>query len=169
MEQQYVTLKELAQELGLDRSNMRKYVLAKGLVPVRVRTPDSRQQLTLALLSTEAELVREWRSGEGFVLSTPMENGNGYFYIIQLVPDLDGRRLKFGFTNSLEARLQAHRTASPTAILLASWPCQRAWEQAAIASITRQDCTLLSNEVYVCNSVDEAKDRAASFFNLMPK
>jgi hypothetical protein len=38
---EYVSIKELAAELGMDRSHARKYVLNLGLAPVKRRTPDS--------------------------------------------------------------------------------------------------------------------------------
>jgi hypothetical protein len=39
--EEFVSLKQLAGELGLDRSNTRKYVLKSGVRPHKRRTPDS--------------------------------------------------------------------------------------------------------------------------------
>ena len=65
MSEEYVSLKQLAEELGLDRSNTRKYVLKQGLKPHKRRTPDSGNQLTLALRVEEAEYIRNKRREEG--------------------------------------------------------------------------------------------------------
>jgi hypothetical protein len=165
----YVSLKELADELGLDRSNMRKYVLKHGFMPTNVRTADSRSQLTLALSAEDAEAVRQLRTSQGYTSGyKPMENGDGYFYVIQLIPELDPCRVKLGWTNGLDGRLASHRTAAPTAQLIKAWPCKKAWELAAMASLTRMGCTLIANEVYTCDSVDAVVSRGDQFFSLMP-
>jgi len=92
MEDEFVSLKQLAVELGLDRSNTRKYVLKSGIQPHRRRTPDSGGQLTLALTAEEAEGIRSKRREEGFLGShRPIIREFGVFYLIQLVPELDSR------------------------------------------------------------------------------
>lgn len=65
--EQYVTLRTLAEEFGIDRSNLRKYVLAHGFQPLKVRTPESRNQATLALSSMDADELRGIRSRKGFL------------------------------------------------------------------------------------------------------
>lgn len=63
---EYVTLKDLAIELGIDRSNLRKYVLKNGFRPTKIRRRSSQSQLTLALTEAEAEVVRALRISQGF-------------------------------------------------------------------------------------------------------
>jgi len=165
-----VTLKELAQEFGLDRSNVRRYVLGAGFEPVRVRTPESRGQLTLALTMEDAEAVRELRNREGFIKSQIVdENGDGYFYIIQLIPELKSERIKLGYTKNVRARLKAHQTTAPTARMLKAYPCKRTWEPAAISVVTKEGCTLIGGEVYDCTSLDAITNRCDTFFALMPQ
>ena len=65
--EEFVSLKQLAAELGLDRSNTRKYVLKSGVRPHKRRTPDSGSQLTLALTMEEADRIRAKRRDEGFL------------------------------------------------------------------------------------------------------
>lgn len=91
----------------------------------------------------------------------------GYFYIIQLVPEALPNRVKIGYTDNMEQRLSEHRTAAPTAKLLKSWPCKRAWDQAVMDSITRSDCELVLNEVYE-GDVEKFLERANNFFAVMP-
>jgi len=92
----------------------------------------------------------------------------GYFYIIQLVPEALPNRVKLGYADDVNQRLREHQTSAPTAKLLRHWPCKRYWEQAAIDSITREDCRLVLNEVYEGN-IDALLNRANEFFELMPK
>ena len=61
---EHITLKELAEELGMDRSNLRKYVVAEGISTFAVRNLASRGQKTLALVPEDADRVRgglAWR------------------------------------------------------------------------------------------------------------
>lgn len=172
MASEYVTLKELATRLGLDRSNLRKQVIATGFHLASVRTVESRNQLTLALKRQDAETFVELRQSRGFDLESQppkVVNGeSGYFYLVQLVPDIAPNRVKVGFASDAEARLQAHRTSAPTAKLVSSWPCKRTWEDAAIASVTRVGCFQISREVYDCDSIESVEERANTFFALMP-
>ena len=63
---EHITLKELAEELGMDRSNLRKYVVAEGISTFTVRNLASRGQKMLALVPEDADRVRgslAWREG----------------------------------------------------------------------------------------------------------
>jgi hypothetical protein len=167
--EQYVTLRELAEEMGLDRSNARKYILKAGFTFTKVRTPESGNQLTLALSREEAEAVLELRKSQGFGPGKrPIDNEEGYFYVIQIAPDLDPLRIKLGFTNNVESRLRAYQTVAPAAKLVKAWGCKRSWERAAIDSITREGCQLIANEVFECENLEQVVKRGEEFFVLMP-
>jgi hypothetical protein len=117
----------------------------------------------------EAEQIREVRRSQGFTKSSQViVPQDGYFYIILLYPDLSGKRIKLGFATTVQSRLLAHRTVAPTAMVLASWFCKSAWEKAAIASVAREGCVLVANEVYDCENVDDLIERGKQFFALMP-
>lgn len=56
----------------------------------------------------------------------------GWVYVMAMVPDLDPRRLKVGFTSGdPAARMRSLRTACPTMKLLGAWPGTRECERAA--------------------------------------
>lgn len=172
MTEDYVVLKDLAAELGLHRSNLRKYILASGFTFVKIRTPESRGQLSLALSPEDVEAVRELRMRAGFLHGKKpraiLNDKQGWFYAIQVIPELAPNRIKFGFSSNVDARLQAHRTSAPTAHLVKKWPCERCWENAIIASVTRMDCQLVANEVYDCGNLDTLISRCDDFFAIMP-
>ena len=164
----FVSVKDLADELNLDRSNMRKYILSKGIEPFKIRTIESGGQLTLALSATDADMIKELRYSEGFsTLNKIVKNKDGVFYVIRLIPELDPLRVKLGFAGNIQVRLSAHRTTSPTAVLIKTWPCKQIWEQAAIDCITRIGCEGISNEVFRCDDVARLIKLADSFFSLM--
>ena len=83
--------------------------------------------------------------------------------------DLDPKRLKLGFAESLEQRLSQHRTAAPTARLLRAWPCKRSWESTAMDALTRVDCRLILNEVFECAEPNALVERGNIFFGTLPQ
>lgn len=166
---EYVSLKELAQRLGMDRSHARRYVLKLGYSFHKRRTPDSGSQLTLCVTGIETEEIVSQRAEKAFVASTVVAISDvGVFYVIQLVPDLDPKRLKLGFAEGLEQRLSQHRTAAPTARVLRAWPCKRVWERTAMDALTRQECRLILNEVFECDEPDALVERGNAFFGMLP-
>jgi hypothetical protein len=165
----YVSIKELASRLGMDRSHVRRYVMKLGYSFHKRRTPDSGSQLTLCVTSAEADAIASQRADKGFTASTVVAVSDvGVFYVIQLVPDLDQKRLKLGFAESLEQRLSQHRTAAPTARVLRAWPCKRPWELTAIDALTREGCRLILNEVFECDDPDTLVKRGDVFFSMLP-
>ncbi len=96
------------------------------------------------------------------------ELANSVFYIIQLAPDLKPGRVKLGFTSVVAERLAEHQVSAPTAVLYHTWPCHRSWEKAAIASLTRAGCTMLRNESFDCDNLEDMVARGDAFFALMP-
>lgn len=169
-----IFISDLANELKIDRSNLRKYVLSKGLTPIRVRNPKAGNQLMIALLLEDAEAVKEMRSSEGYAANPDAPERVippdwGHFYIVQLVPELDPKRIKLGFSSNIQSRFRSHRVSAPTAKLLGTWDCKRGWEQAAISSVTRDGCELISNETFTYDNVMELENRAEDFFAIMPE
>jgi hypothetical protein len=169
MEEEYISLKHLAEEIGMDRSHARRYVLRLGITPHKRRTADSQNQLTLAVNKNEADLIRQKRCEEGFIGdSKPIAKDVGVFYIIRLVPELDNRRVKMGFADDLLTRLCQHRTAAPTAHVVASWPCKRSWESTVMDCLSAHGCRLILNEVFECDDVEGLMILGNRLFELFP-
>ena len=136
MSEEFISLKTLAAEMGMDRSHARRYVLRLGVEPQKRRTQDSGGQLTLTVSAIEAEFIKSRRNEQGFLENAkPVQNEAGFFYIIQLVPELDPKRVKLGFADDVSVRLSQHRTSAPTAVVLKSWPCKRSWESTVIDAL----------------------------------
>jgi hypothetical protein len=165
----YVSIKELAQRLGMDHSHSRRYVLKLGYSFYKRCTPDSGSQLTLCVTGAEADEIASQRAEKGFIAATVVAISDvGVFYVIQLVPDLDPKRLKLGFAESLQQRLSQHRTAAPTACVLQAWPCKRSWELTAMDALTREGCRLILNEVFECDEPEALVRRGDAFFSMLP-
>jgi hypothetical protein len=169
MSDEFISLKALAAELGMDRSHARRYVLRLGVEPKKRRTPDSGGQLTLTVSSSEAEFIRGRRNEQGFLDSSkPVQNEAGFFYVIQLVPELDAKRVKLGFADDVNVRLSQHRTSAPTATLLKAWPCKRSWEGTIIDALASVGGKLILNEVYEFEDIKSLLDRGEQIFSLLP-
>ena len=114
--QEAISLRQLAEMLGINQSQARKYVLKLGYSPPRARTPDSRGKLTYVFKKEEAEQIVAARRQQGFIMGdtrgTPMSTEDvGVFYIIQLVPELPQ-------TVSNSVSLRMFRNASHNIVLL---------------------------------------------------
>lgn len=134
------------------------------------RMPDSRNQPAIAFTKEVADQIKEQREENGFgARSKVVDDGTGFFYVIQIVPDLDPNRVKLGYARNVGQRLQQHRTTSPTAKLVEHWPCKATWEQEAIDCITFLcGCKLVGGEVYDCDSVATVVEYGHGFFDIMP-
>lgn len=170
MEQEsYISIKHLAEQLGMDRSHARRYVLKLGFKPLKRRTADSGSQLALTLTTQEAEAILKHRSDQGFTAEAKaVESEAGVFYVIQLVPELDPKRIKLGFANDLNDRLAQHRTAAPTAKVLKSWPCKRSWEATVMDCLSSATCRHILNEVFECDNLDDLTEKGDELFRVLP-
>lgn len=61
-----IAVKDLAVELGVNRTTLRRYVQRENFDIVWIRRPDTNWQLTMALTPDEAQRVRTLRSEQGF-------------------------------------------------------------------------------------------------------
>jgi len=167
------TYGDIAKQLSIGIDTVRRHVdkmkVELGITPTKQKTQSSSGSLVNCLSLDDSNLfinyfeTKDKPSDESFQYSR-----YGYFYIIQLIPEFDPNRVKIGFADNVEKRLQEHKTSSPTAKLLKSWSCKRSWDQSAMDSITRTECKLIMNEVYE-GEIEGFLKRADDFFAVMPK
>jgi hypothetical protein len=168
-DQELVPLRLLARELRIDRSHFRRYVTRFGIHPQKRQTKDSGNKLVVTVTAQEADIVRQARREQGYrVDGRETDLMVGVFYVIQLVPELDHHRIKLGFAEDVRTRLEQHRTAAPTAMVLKTWPCKRSWEFTVIDALSSSNCRLILNEVYECSDATILLARADDFFALLP-
>jgi hypothetical protein len=165
----YISVRHLAEQLGMDRSHARRYVLKLGFKPQKRRTADSGSQLSLTVTTEEAETILKHRSDQGFMAEgKAVESEAGVFYLIQLVPELDAKRIKLGFAIDLNDRLVQHRTSAPTAKVLKAWPCKRSWEIAVMDCLSSVACRHILNEVFECDNLDDLIGKGDDLFRILP-
>ena len=95
-----------------------------------------------------------------------MGESDGYFYIVQLLPEDAPLILKLGYTRSLKSRMIAYRTVCTAANILKSWQCPARYERPAITYITGGSCQTIGRETYRVDSIESAIARADAFFAL---
>ena len=144
---EFLTLDQVADIIGVEVSTIRRTVkriqdtteikIVKGKVPGRSRS-------ALCVSDEHSKIIISHLAGKqtGTALTSPSGsktfsaiNGYGFFYLIQLIPEMLSERVKIGYTDNLDNRMKEHQTAAPTAKLLKSWRCKRAWDQVAMDSI----------------------------------
>lgn len=175
---EFLTLDQVAERIGVEITTVRRAArqihadggleILKGKVPGRSRSALCVSDLHAQVL---VDHFHNKQSNPGLYAATQgvnsTFNGYGYFYLIQLIPEILPDRVKIGYTDNMDNRLKEHQTAAPTARLVKSWRCKRAWDQAAMDSITSNGCHLVMNEVYEGN-VQGFVDRGDRFFAVMP-
>ena len=170
--EQYLTFQEIADENEVGIDTVRRNAKKLELEILRRKTPSSKGALVNCLNRIDADKLKAFFDDRtNYESNTSSSDYSvqryGYFYIIQLVPEAVPNRVKIGYTDNLEQRLSEHRTAAPTSSLLKSWECKRAWDQAAMDSITRENCTHVLNEVYE-GELAGLISRGDQFFENMP-
>jgi predicted GIY-YIG superfamily endonuclease len=173
---EYLTFHEIALEVGVSydtvRRTARKIAEDKKIKVVRRVTPNSKGALVNSLSIEDAnKLFQHFESRQSASYGKAKDESAfqryGYFYVIQLIPEAIPNRVKIGYTDNLDSRLKEHQASAPTACYVASWACKRSWDQAAMDSITREDCELVMNEVYE-GDIQKFVERGNAFFEKMP-
>jgi len=165
-----IGLAEIAKRLNLEVTAVRRMIARLG--EELQLTPHRGKGSKVLLTRGDADkLIASYEARRGPASPTAEETTKfdryGSFYIIQLVPEALPNRVKLGFADNADQRLNEHRTAAPTAKLLKVWPCKRSWDYAAMDSITREGCKLVLNEVYE-GDISGFLERGEQFFALMP-
>lgn len=172
-----IAIVDLADDLQVRKQRIFKILLRLGIRPTQRRDPSRGNQNVATMSQTEAAAIRsEIERSSGSAGGSNARSGSfagfaaddvGFFYLIQLEPEHDSGRFKLGFTMDLDGRLQKHRCSAPFAQHIASWPCRRVWERAAIDCLTN-GCEQLHTEVFRATSLDQVSARAKAFFEMMP-
>ncbi|RVU35552.1 GIY-YIG nuclease family protein [Rheinheimera riviphila] len=174
----YVSFYDLAKRLGVSYDTVRRTISKfgdqLGTTVKKLKIQGSKGALTQCVAEEEANTFVAFFENKS--KSEEIGGGEenefsfrrfGYFYIIQVIPELMPNRVKIGFTDNLDQRLREHQTSAPTAKFVKYWECKRSWDQAVMDSITRENCSLVMNEVYE-GDVASFIQRADAFFSMMP-
>jgi len=174
---EFLTFREIADKLDVGVDTVRRTVrrLSKNseITLLKRKTPNSKGATVHCLSVDDSnKLISYFENRNKPISGENIDNAAfqrfGYFYIIQLIPEAIPNRVKIGYTDNLETRLREHQTSAPTAKYIGHWKCKRSWDQAAMDSITREDCKFIMNEVYE-GDIKKFLNRAEEFFRILPK
>ena len=174
----YVSFYELAKRLGVSYDTVRRSIVKfgdeLGIAVKKMKIPGSKGALTQCISGEDANTLVAFfeNKSKSDQIGDSDENDIsfrrfGYFYIIQIVPELMPNRVKIGYTDNLDQRLREHQTSAPTARFVKHWECKRSWDQAVMDSITREGCALVMNEVYE-GDVKSFVSRTDALFAMLP-
>lgn len=72
----------------------------------------------------------------------------GFFYAVQIAPELAPERIKLGWSSDPSKRLLQYQCGAPTATLIGIWPCARYLERPTIKDLAKHSHRRLSHEVF---------------------
>lgn len=98
----------------------------------------------------------------------------GYFYLVQMIPDIDPKRIKAGYTarHPHSRVIEYCRTGNPTCKLLAAWECEsRGGEREARQALLdgKSGVNHVKGEVYDVHDISALLDRAVKYFGCEPQ
>lgn len=156
----FVALRQVAVELGLDQSQVRERLRERKIRPHKVHANGPDGPLVVVLTLEEADRLRNGAASAA-------GPSTGEFYVIQLVPDLDPRRIKVGFSPDAAGHVEYLRAGAPTAVLLKAWPCRPCWAAAAFDCLSG-NCRSVRDGVFDCDDLAECVGRGDALFALLP-
>ena len=155
-------LAQLAKDLGYKVGELRGELSQIGIHTIRMAIVGGYAE---SLTDDDAEAVYSLIKHRP--RSAPKDRTIGFFYCIQLQPDLAPTHYKFGFSSNPATRFAAHRTMCPNLVLVKSWPSRRRWERTAMDAITA-GLVALGPEQYVVPDQQAMLGLADAFFRFMP-
>ena len=110
----HVLARDLADQMGIDRSMVHKIIKRAGLQAIKVRGPETGMQLASALSTDDAAKLMEWRESEGFS-GAMRKNGlsANSLYVVAVDPEARPGRIKVGTANNPESRFSDYKTICP--------------------------------------------------------
>lgn len=169
MDDELISVAEAAKALGRNKQSLFKLINRLKIEKLFIKSEDARGQTAAFISIDDFDILKDHVEGASSTSELQDSDGStsGYFYIIQLEPELDPRRLKLGFAASVDGRIRKHRTSAPFSKVLASWPCKLLWEKTVIDCLT-ESSEKVYTEVFRVHDVDETIQKATAFFKLMP-
>jgi hypothetical protein len=149
----------------MDKSHCRRFVISSGINFHKKRDVSTGQKVN-AVSKDDAEKIIRLRSVQGYGNSNAVKDEKGWFYIIQVIPEYNPNRIKFGYASDIQSRLSAHRCSAPTAEVVATFPCDPAWEKVAIMCCAKGQ-KQIGCEVFDVDDVRAVVEKARRFMELM--
>ncbi len=146
MSDDLISVRDVAAHHGRRKQTIFKILKRLGIDTTKQRSSSGKNQMVAYItqeefrrLSNEVLTIttgNDSENGEAVRAEETASAEEGFFYLVQLEPELDIGRFKVGFAANLSERLRHLRCSAPFASLVKSWPCRRLWEKTAIESVS---------------------------------
>lgn len=83
---------------------------------------------------------------------------DGFFYMIQLIPEIDPNRIKLGFSKCLSNRILQHKCTCPNAKIIKKWKCKKDNEVPVINEVSKNNCNRLYTDINNKKTITEVFD-----------
>ena len=172
MPEELITVMDVAAQCGKAKQTVFKAISRLGIETQKLKSPERHGQLIAYVTEADAALIKSELESSSTSLSddgpSPSLPETGYFYLIQLEPELEPGRFKVGFASNMAERLRAHRCSAPYSKVVRKWECKSLWEKTTIDAVTN-GCEQLHTEVFRTDSSDDVVAKCDQFFGFMPK
>lgn len=162
---QLVSLKQLAEELGFHTSSVRKAVVRRGFTPFRLSEDKNKP---LFLKHEDADRFKQQIENErsnavvtGISISSSRISG---VYFIE-VPSYEGTiRVKIGWSDSLSDRVSTYRTIVPDLRIKAVWQTTDAWCERAALKCAEKKGRRVHQELFEFEDIDSVLSELTDLF-----
>lgn len=121
-----VAVLEILQQYNTDWRVIKRWVKKNDCNMIKIQS-DLGGRAKFGLSKHNAEQLRK------YLMQMKSE---GFFYMIQPVPEFNLNRIKLGFSKKFSRRLKEHRNICPNAKLVKKWKCHKDDEQPTINKVT---------------------------------
>jgi len=161
MMEQYISIADCSEKLGLDRSHLLKNIKAGkyGTIKLHSQRDRNKQNQKVSVVTfLDFELIKRKRDAEGFGLKKPiLDSSKGVFYIIQTNPTHIPNRYKFGFSSDIQNRLGSYWTICPNLKLIDQFHCNNIIERPLLNMISKYG-KRIGQELYEVDDIEHVKN-----------
>lgn len=163
-----IPLLQLANDLGFHRNSIKACVISRGFRPFRVRestnsalylTHNEAEQFTERIILERENVYREYDHME------PIQLGISGVYAIE-VPSYDSCiRIKIGWSDDIDSRLNTYRTVIPDLQIQSIWPTTESWFEKMALRWARNNGKQISQEIFEFSDIESAINALSRIFN----
>ena len=159
----YVSLPDFADNIGLERSSVRKVLIGKGVPMQKRRGPSGQMTLYVDKERALAAYDSEWRP-----LKPDSPDAGGVFYMVAVMPEDAPQNIVTGHTTDLARRLGEYRMSWYQAKVVKTWTARKHWEKLIQDAIESVDGTDRHGEQFTIRNIDSVIEHVESLMKMLP-
>jgi len=170
-----ISIRALADELGRHPNKFHEFIKKHNYPIEKIKSHDikNRGQIISVISNENANEIRAMLYNTAKLDTKQQSRYAGYFYIIQLEPEIEYNRIKLGWASNIHERLRKHQCSAPNSRILQFWECRSLWEKTIIDIVTLGETKLNNNKIetecFIVKDLNEVTAKINKFFDLLPK